>query len=157
VNRRLLAFSAVATATALAVVPAAQAATKKKPKPIKGSYTVTLVPDPSGVSGAIDDPVDGTCSVNPASSDVHTFKVPAKGTLGVLLEMQNPTGTGQPEGLDWDLMIRDGDGEEIASGTSFAAREETFTKFKKKQTISIVACNWTGLPEAKISYTFTYQ
>jgi hypothetical protein len=146
-HARLCAVVAVLAAGSVALVPA-HAATKKKPKPITKTYKVQLPPDPTGNVGT-----DGCAGALPTSQDQHPFTVPAKGTLKVHLSSNDPTGSGQ---LDWDLALLDADGGTISLSTSPGAEEETLDKFKKKEAVKIQACNLAGLPEATVTYTFTY-
>jgi hypothetical protein len=146
VNTRLLSCASVVVVAAMAVAPA-HAATKKKPKPITKTYKVQLPPDPTGNVGT-----EGCAGLNPASQDQHPFTVPAKGTLKVHLSSQDPTG-GQ---LDWDLALLDADGSTLSTSTSAGAEEGTLDKFKKKQSVLIQACNLAGLPDATVTFTFTY-
>ena len=157
-NRRLVTCIGLVTIAGLALTPA-QAATKKKPKPIRGSYNLTLNPDPTtdvfSLSGQ-DNPTGGTCGLNSASEDRHAFKVPAAGTLKVVLDSPNPLPAAYVLGPDWDLHIMDADGSELDASTSEAAHEETTDKFKKAQMVTFLVCNVTGGQSAKVSYTFTY-
>ena len=143
--RRLLTGAVALLAVAgVAVVPA-QAAAKKKP--ITGSYTVTLVPDPSANVGTV-----GCAGALPAGEDRHPFTIPAKGTLKLHLSSQDPTG----QAFDWDLALLDEGAEVLASSTGATAEEEILMKFKKKERVLFQACNLAGLPTATITYTFTY-
>jgi hypothetical protein len=146
VNSRLLTCVALAAATAVAVAPA-HAAPKKKA--ITKTYKVTLPPDPTGNVGT-----DGCAGLLPISQDQHPFTVPAKGALKVHLSSEDPTGAGN--GLDWDLALLDADGETLNTSTAEGAEEETYDKFKKKTRVLIQACNLTGLPDATVTFTFTY-
>jgi hypothetical protein len=159
VNRRLLSLVAVVATTTLAVAPA-HAATKKKPKPkpIRGSYSVTLLPDPTAdafSSSGQKNPA-GDCGLLPNASDKHPFKVPAAGTLHVVLNAANPLPTTTAVGPDWDLHILDADGSELDASTSSTSHEETTDKFKRPQPLTIEVCNITGQPNATVTYVFTY-
>jgi hypothetical protein len=152
-RRSLTAAVALLTVAGLAAVPA-QAA-KPKPKPIKGSYTLTLPPDPTKEVTSTAD-MDGCSGLSPVSKDSHPFTIPAAGTLVVKLVGDNPTGQTPAAGLDWDLyLLADGAVEASADGSTGV--EEAAIKVKKKTAITIDACNLNGLPGAKVTYTFTYR
>jgi len=131
-------------AAGVSAVPAEAA----KKKPIKGSYTVQLPPDPTGNVGTT-----GCAGLVPVSEDRHELKLPAKGILKVHLSGEDPANTQQ---LDWDLAILDADQAPISSSTSAGSEEETVDKIRKKQTVYIQACNLAGLPNATITYLFTF-
>jgi len=149
-RRSLTTAVAVLTVAGLAVVPS-QAAVKKKPKPIKGSYALTLPPDPTGQTAAV---TGGGCTgVIPVSQDKHAFTVPARGTLQVVLDSPDPTGAGV---TDWDLYLLGSDGTVLSQGTSGTSHEEAAAKFKRKEQVTFWVCNLAGQPEGTVSYTFTY-
>jgi len=153
-NRRVTASVALVAAAAVAVVPA-HAATKKKPKPIKGSYSVTLPPDPTKevttTAGQ-----DGCSGLLPVSKHSKEFLAPAAGTLQVTLDGQTPDGNPSAILLDWDLyLVQDGGVEAASEGAT--SHEEIFVKVRKKTLFSFDVCNLDGLPNATIKYTFTYK
>lgn len=154
-RRSLTASVVLLTVAGLVAVPSSQAAVKKKPKPIKGSYTLTLPPDPTKeVTSAAE--MDGCSGLVPVSKDSHPFTIPAAGTLVVKLVGDNPTGQTPPAGFDWDLyLLSDGAVEAAADGATGV--EEAAMKVKKKTAITIDACNLNGVPGATVSYTFTYR
>ena len=159
-NRRLTSTVALLAVAALTSAPA-HAATKKKPKPkpIRGSYAVHLNPDPTTdvfSEAGKPNPTGEPCGLSTASENRHAFKIPAAGTLNVVLDSPNPLPAAYAVGPDWDLHIMDADGSELDSSTSPQAHEETTDKFKKAQPLTIVACNLTGGTDAKVSYVFTY-
>lgn len=120
------------------------AATKKKPKPIKGTYQAQALPDPS-TSG-----VQGTCNpLTPTAKFEKAFTVPAKGYLH--LETVNT--------LDWALAILTEDGEELGSadGGTPDVKEMTDVTFKKKTKVILRTCNFAGEPQVTVNYTFTYK
>jgi hypothetical protein len=148
-SRRLALTALPVVAIAMAVVPAHAAA----PKQIKGSYEVTKPPNPTlEATGQAADGCDS--SPIPSGTDDHAFKVPAAGTLQVVLDSADPTGTNN---TDWDLYVLDEDREIIDSSHGATSHEETFSKFKKGAPVTIQVCNLAGSPEAKVSYTFTYK
>ena len=153
-SRRPLVGVALVTAAALSIVPA-HAATKPKPKPIKGSYNVTLYPDVTpDVTGQVGDPP--VCGALPQSMDKHAFKVPAAGKLVVKLVSPDPTPAASPVHADWDLWILDSKGEVIDGSHSEFATEETSDKFKKATPVTFLVCNVSGQTTGTVSYTFTY-
>lgn len=153
-RRSLTTAVVLVTVATLAAVPS-QAAVKKKPKPIKGSYTLTLPPDPSKDATSTAG-LEGCSGLLPVSKDSHPFTLPAAGTLVVKLVSDNPTGQTPPAGIDWDLYLME-DGAEAASADSPLGTEEAAMKVKKKTQITIDACNLNGFPNATVSYTFTYR
>jgi hypothetical protein len=147
-RRPAAAALAVVTAAALGAALPSEAAPKKKPKPITGSYTVNLPPDPTGnVDG------QGCAGQVPISQDQHPFTIPAKGLLKLRLVSEDPSG----QALDWDLALLDEGGSPMVMSTSPTATEEILMKFKRKEKVIFQACNLAGLPEATVSYTFTYS
>lgn len=74
------------------------AATKKKPKPIRGSFTATGLPDPTPILPEVGTTCEPTL---PTSKTEVRFTVPAKGYLH--LEAQNT--------LDWSIAVLTEDGE----------------------------------------------
>jgi hypothetical protein len=124
------------------------AATKKKPKPIKGSYTAQAMPDPT--NNNVRDICDGALnSGGNVSRFDKAFTVPAAGTLTVA--MANT--------LDWGLVVLDPDGysEGESDGSTPTDVESVSIPFKKKQKVTIRTCNFAGEPEVNVSYTFTYK
>jgi hypothetical protein len=150
-RRPLTAAVALLSVAGLVAVPA-QAATKPKPKPIKGSYALNLVPDPTGELAG-QGLGDGCVGVSPAGQDKHAFTVPARGVLTVVLDSADPTGAGV---TDWDLYLLDADGVIISEGTSGISHEEVAAKFKKKEKVTFWVCNLIGQPSGSVRYTFTY-
>ena len=153
-SRRPVLAVALITAAAISTVPAHAAA--KRPKPIKGSYTVTLTPDPvQDVTGQVPTTKPAGCDKTLAGSyNDHPFKVPAAGKLTVTLDA--PGGTSTPLGPDWDLWIFDSAGEVVDASHGATAHEETSDKFKKGQSLVFEVCNLTGQNTGNVSYTFTY-
>jgi len=161
VNRRLTSCAALLAVAALSAAPA-HAATKKKPKPkpIHGSYAVQLVPDPTpNATNEAGKP--GCTGVSPKGVDNHAFKVPAAGTLHVVLDSVDPTGApgAGPAGnigTDWDLYLIDTDGSIYDGSHGATSHEEVTDKFKRGQPLTIQVCNLLGQPDAKVTWTFTY-
>ena len=141
-NRTVAVTLGILTAAATVAAPAAVA----NPKPVTKTYTATApLPDPSNFTG------DGysVCAQNvPQSFHIEEFKVPAAGTLKVVL--------GAFQG-DWDLLLMDGKGKELAAGGALppATEEIAQVKFKKAGVVQIVACNWAGGPTGEVTYTYT--
>ncbi len=138
----------VAVATATSAI-SASAATKPKTHVMKGSYSVTLLPDPT--VEATDEAGSNCANVNPQAVDLHALSLPGKGLLNVSLNGTDPTGTA----LDWDLYLLDAQGNELGESTGASSAEQIITPAKGKVTIK--ACNLMGAPTATISYAFTYK
>ncbi|MDT7572089.1 MAG: hypothetical protein QOE05_2263 [Actinomycetota bacterium] len=121
-------------------------------KTITKTYTATApVPGPNNAAGSD----YSVCPQSvPGSFQADEFKIPAAGTLQV--EVGGYTG-------DWDALLMDSDkSEAAASGAGgyapVAGGPETIEmRFKKAQTVTIVACNWAGGPTATVKATFTYK
>lgn len=140
---RTAALTLVALAAASVAAPAALAA--PKPKPITKTYTATApVPDPTNLVGGY-----SVCAQNiPGSFHVEPLKVPGAGTLKIELKDYQ---------IDWDLLLMDGKGKELAfSGSGGLGEPEVVSlKLKKPTAVQIVACNWVGGPTGVVTYTFT--
>ncbi len=145
----LVAATAASLALAGAAVPSDAA--KKKPAPIKGSYTVTLLPDPTPNVSA----QTGSSGCNDATADTHAFTAPAAGTLSVILDGNDPAKGGLPAGVDWDLYVHDAQGE-VGSSHGGTAHEEVSLKLKKKTALSFIVCNLGGPPDGAVTYLFTF-
>ena len=117
------------------------------PKPITKTYEATApAPDPSNYAGQ----GYSVCAQNvPGSFHTEEFKAPAAGSLKV--ELTDYQG-------DWDLLLMDGKGKELATGGSsdLGTPEIATVKLKKPGVIQIVACNWAGGPTGQVKYTFTF-
>ena len=149
-RRRPVLAVALVAAAAVSIAPA-HAATKK-PKPVKGSYTLNLMPDPT--VEATEQVKDGCGLLLPSGQDKHPFTVPGKGSLHVVLDSANPVPS-DLAGADWDLYVLDADGSILDSSTGATAHEETTDTFKSKQAVTFWACNLLGEPNATVTYTFT--
>lgn len=121
-------------------------------KTITKTYTATAaVPDPTNVAGGAYSVCPQTV---PGSFQADEFKIPAAGTLKV--EVGGYTG-------DWDALLMDSDKAEAAAAGSggyppvAGGPEVMELRFKKAQTVTIVACNWSGGPTAEVKVTFTYK
>ena len=86
----------------------------------------------------------------PQSFQADTYKVPAAGTLTV--EVTGYQG-------DWDALLMDSDKSELAgSGNGGVGGQEVIeVRFKKAQTVTVVACNFSGGPTANVKTTFVYK
>jgi hypothetical protein len=156
VNRRLLTCATIAVVSALAVAPSYAA--KKKPKTIHGSYHVTVAPNPT-MEGT-DELLPGSQGCNqtvPGGRDDHPLVLPAAGKLTVTLDGADPTGGSVPAGPDWDLYLLDTDGSVLDSSTGANAHEQVADTFKKKQKVTISACNLVGTPDGTVTWSFTYR
>jgi hypothetical protein len=146
-NARLLAVLA-ATAALTAAVPA-HATTRHVQA---ASYAVSLpVPYPM----TTDVPNGNGCWQGPegASKDTHAVTLPAKGVLVAKVAYSG----------DWDLYLFDAKGAILAAAettetgnTGPAVEKLTYKKGTKGQHVTLVACNWMGLKDATVSYTYTY-
>jgi hypothetical protein len=146
-SRTALATTLVGLLVAGAASPSL-AATKKKPKPIRGSYTAQAAPDPTNdIVGAVCDGVENKAA-NVSRFD-KTFAVPAAGTLHV--ETLNT--------LDWAIALIDTDGSIIESsdGGSPQDKESVDVPFKRKQKVVLRTCNFAGEPQVTVNYVFTYK
>jgi hypothetical protein len=120
-------------------------------KPTHGSYSVTLLPDPTpNATNTAGKP--GCSGVSPAAIDKHALTVPRKGTLKVVLDSPDPTGQGK---TDWDLYVETPAGEIIDGSHGGTSHEETATKFKSGQPVQIVVCNLAGEPTGNVTYDFS--
>jgi hypothetical protein len=139
---------AVVALGAASMSPAIGAPKKK----ITKTYTATAaVPDPTNAAA-------GSYSVCPqtvpGSFQADEFKIPAAGTLQVEVSGYNG---------DWDALLMDSDKSEIAASGAggyppvAGGPENMEMRFKKAQTVTIVACNWAGGPTATVKATFTYK
>lgn len=139
-NRTALTLAVLAAGTLAA--PAALAAPAK---PITKTYTATApLPDPTNVAGGY-----SVCAQNvPQSFHTEPFKAPGAGTLKIELSKYQ---------VDWDLLLMDATGKELASsGSGGVGEPETISiKLKKPTDLRIVACNWSGGPTGEVTYTFT--
>ena len=149
-RRELVLAVSVTTAAAVATAGAAVAQPSGgKTKVLKGSYQVTLAPDPTmEVTGA----AGMECmNIDPASADNHPLALPAKGMLKVDLTSEDPTGH-----TDWDLWLLDAKGNTITGSNGASAAEEVVTRVGKGK-VTIRSCNLAGQPMATVSYVFTYK
>lgn len=158
-RRHIAALTVVTLAVAGASATGAAAKTVKKPAPkyktVKGSYSVTLLPDPTIDAEAQPQVGGGTChALDPKSVDTHALSLPGKGTLHVVLDSTDPTGKGK---TDWDLVILDAAGHEVDESSGETSHEETTDPNMKKGKASIEVCNLIGEPTGNISWSFTYR
>ena len=146
-NARLLAAALTAGTIAALAVPADAA-----PKTIKQTYAVSL-PVPFPVMEGMADFNGCWNGEEGVSKHTRVITLPAPGLFKAQVSYSG----------DWDLYLFD------AKGTMLTAAETTETgnvdpavekiswkKAKKGQKVSLVACNWSGLKDASVTYTFTY-
>lgn len=151
-RRQLAALTVVTLVVAGASATGAVAKAKPKMKTMKGSYQVTLVPDPTiEVEGQLG---KDCANVDPKSIDVHALNLPGTGTLNVVLDSPDPTGKGK---TDWDLVLLDKSGAEYDSSHGETSHEELSDPGLKKGKVSIVVCNLIGEPNATVTYSYTYK
>lgn len=137
----VLALTAVAGLTVAA--PGAFAA------PVEKTYPVTAPnPDPSNVASEVDGGYSVCAQRVPGSFQTDAVKLPAAGKLKV--DLTGFTG-------DWDLLLMDEKGAELAFGGSsdVSAGETATVSLKRPATVQIVACNWAGGPTGTVKYVFT--
>lgn len=148
--RRILIVITALAVTAVGVVPSQAAAKKKKPD-FKGSYSVTLYPDPTeDVLG-----LNGGCNgKSPMGTDKRPFTVPGAGKLMINLVSPDPTGKGV---TDWDLYLKNSDDVYVGDGGNGGGSNEILTAtFKKKETFELQICNLLGSPSGTVSWVFKY-
>lgn len=143
-TRTALLAATLALTAAGSSVPAM--AGKPKPKPINGSFTAQATPDPTS-----DAPAGNTGKCNPKTPTARVtqaFTVPAAGVLHV--DVNNT--------LDWSADLRDAEGVLTDSDGSGPQDKEVLDyPFKKKTNVVIGVCNFSGEPQIKVTYTFTYK
>jgi hypothetical protein len=142
--RRIVPLAAIGVLALGAVMPA-QAA----PKKFAGSYSVTLLPDPTPNAFVLAGK-ENCFNVNPAAVDKHPLTVPRAGKLSIVLDSPDPTGTGN---TDWDLFLVDKGGETIDSSHGGSSHEEVTSKFKGKADVTIIVCNLVGQPNGTVTYS----
>lgn len=147
-NARLFATAVAAGALAVTAVPADAA-----PKTIKQTYAVeapvpfpVMEDQPPTMYGCIDGE-EGLSKVS------RTITLPAAGLFKAEVAY-----TG-----DWDLYLLDASGaivaaaETVETGNVSPSTEKlSWKKGKKGQKVTLTACNWMGLKDATVTYTYTY-
>lgn len=141
---------AVATIAALVLGVLVAPASAGKPKKVHETFGATLLPFPKLAAwGDVVGLTKPGCSAG--EQDVHwvaqEFTAPGKGTLR--LWMEGFAG-------DHDIYIFDGEtvvlrGENDQTGGA-PAEEELLFPMKKRQTVTLVACNWLGQPDVLAHY-----
>jgi hypothetical protein len=136
-------------ATAVLAAAGSMTPAMAKPKPITQTYTANApTPDPTPVTGE----TGGNCHPTLASAmDNHAVKIPYASTI--VIDLNGFQG-------DWALGLFDADGEEIATDDQdITAPIDTpahiEARFKKKTSVTIRACNFTGGPTANVTYKIT--
>lgn len=146
-NARLLATAVVAGAVAVAAAPAGA-----KPKVITQTYDVT---EPVPFPMTTDVPGQDGCwnGQEGVTKNTKTLTFPAEGLFKAEVHYSG----------DWDLYLFDSKGNKaVAAETSEtgntgpAVEKVSYKKIKKGQKYTLVVCNWSGLPNATVTYTFTY-
>ncbi len=148
-RRHLVTALAIIAAGTVAVAPA-DAATKKKPKPFKGSKSFTdQTIDPTG---SLPESRAGCDSAVPTAAPWNketpiSVKIPAPGKLKVSLANQ----------LDWAIDILDSKKNVIASvdGADVDTVEIVTAKVRKAGTYYILPCNVTGEPTTTVNWQYT--
>lgn len=146
--RRIAAIAALGVAAAGVYAPAA-AAPKKKKAPLTKSYELNMPPlFTNATEACADNRLEGI--------SLHLEPIKPTGPGVLVATVTGFTG-------DWDMAVKDKDGEEIAAGAGSSTPnpgpgEDTVTvKFKKAQDITLAVCNFLGTPNAKVKYTYTYS
>lgn len=154
-RRNVAVLTVVTLAVAATSATGASAKAAKKPAPLKtmkGSYSVTLVPDPTiEAEGQLG---KNCANVDPESVNDHPLTLPGNGALSVVLDSPDPTGKGK---TDWDLVILDSSGNEIDSSTSPTSHESTNDPGMHKGKVTIRVCNLIGEPTGNVSYVYKYH
>jgi hypothetical protein len=112
---------------------------------VKGTWTATASPNPTGNNPAGNNYCEPTGGLGRATQE---FTVPGPGTLDVNLN----------NALDWSGDIREKTSDEQltqADGGSPVDVEMMSLTFKKKTVIVMGACNLEGEPSIEVSYVFT--
>ena len=138
------AVAAVALATAISP---ADAAAKKKPKPIKGSKKVTdATADPTASAPGSGAGCDTLVPQLPREAPVN-IKIPGPGKLKVSIDNK----------LDWAIEILDPKGRVISSadGDMPDVQEVAIGKTKAAGTYKMLACNLGGEPEVTMTWLWT--
>jgi hypothetical protein len=140
--------TALLAATVLVTGVGAVAPALAKPKTTPTSYTAHApTPDPTPVTGE----TGGNCHpTHETAMDNHPFKVPAAGNITIDL-----TGF---QG-DWALGLFDSNGDEIATDDQdVSAPIDTpahiEARFKKAETVTVRACNFSGGPTANVKIKY---
>jgi hypothetical protein len=112
---------------------------------VKGSWTATATPNPTGNNPTGNNYCDPTGGVGRATTD---FTVPGPGTLEIAY---NNT-------LDWSGDLREKASNEIlaqSDGGTPNTAEAVEARFKKKTVVTIGACNLEGEPSINVTWVFT--
>jgi hypothetical protein len=121
-------------------------------KTTKGSFSaVAPVPYPASFADGADAGQDCLASNEGVSRATKALKIPAAGKLTASM--------GDFQG-DWDLYVFNKAGSELASSHADNVQggivgEKLSVTIPIKQTVNIVACNWSGGPTATVNYKFT--
>jgi hypothetical protein len=112
---------------------------------VKGSWTATATPNPTGNNPA----GSAYCSpTGPVGRATQEFTVPGPGSLEVTLN----------NALDWSGDIREKGSDEVlaqSDGGTPTDLESMSSTFKKKTVVVMGACNLEGEPSVNVTYTFT--
>jgi hypothetical protein len=141
--------AAVATLGLLVAGAYAPATAAPKKKPITKSYDLNLLP-------VWTDPMAACATPELEGISVDTQKIAPTGPGFLAVSVTGYTG-------DWDISVKDAEGTEIAKGSgndtpNAGPGTETFEmKFKKAEPLQIAICNFSGTPNAKATFTYTYK
>lgn len=148
-SRELALAACALSLVGLAALPADAAS---KPKKFSGGYQRQLPPDPTG-EAALSTFGPGCTNANAMSSDRFPLTLPGKGTLTVRLLALDPT-DGKTL-VDWDLYVLNAAGDDVLTeSVSPGSDELTTTKVSKATKVLIEICNYTGSPNATVTYSY---
>jgi hypothetical protein len=149
-RKTLALFISAGLVVGMLAAPGAAGGKKKKKKNEKTiSLTALPFPNLSSVTGTAEPGcVAGEEGIHKITTPLH---VPGPGKLAADL-----TFTG-----DWDLYVFDKKGLAIASSANDQIQgaptgEAVKLNFKKMADVSVVACNWAGVPQADLHYKLIY-
>jgi hypothetical protein len=136
---------------ALVAAAPAEAATKKKKKPITQTYTVQAVPYPNPAATQ-------SCDEVPAQA-VNQRMLTVTGPGKLTVEVSGFTG-------DWDVAVFSSTGAFLSEGSGTAAddvppntdgkTEKLSYKSRKAQKLRVDVCNFLGSPNATVKLVYTY-
>lgn len=150
---RSAALFALAATVAVGSSMPADAAAKKKKKPIVKEYDLQLAPYPDATETT---GCEGPGRTEDVNMDNVTIKVTGPGVLTVKVTEFTS---------DWDMAVFNASGANVAQGagtvtpnTSTDPQTETLKyKSKKAQTLTLRVCNFLGGPTAHVKYTYVYN
>ena len=150
--RRITVLITVLAVAAIGLMPSYAAVKKAKHPGWKGSYTLTLYPDPTTeVYGQLSK--EGCLGLSPKGKDIRSFTVPAAGKLTMSLISPDPTNKGL---TDWDLWLITASGTTVDASHGSTSNEQVIHTFKSKTTFNVQVCNLIGTTSGTVSWVFKY-